>query len=81
MTYYMNLAYANGQTVPYGDGSRDLIRKSIGKYVDFLYDAEGEYFATEGEKGTRPDYTSVLYPARRSPCFGAAGTRMTCVLS
>ncbi len=62
VTYYMNLSYANGNQIPYGDGGRGNARNTIGKYLDYIYDGEWEYFSTYGDKGTPISYTTRMYP-------------------
>ena len=64
VTYYMNLGYSNRKTVPYGDGGRGDLDGSIKKYNELLNDNDLRYFASMGEEGKEPDYTSALYPAK-----------------
>ncbi|MCI9626279.1 MAG: hypothetical protein HFI90_05795 [Clostridia bacterium] len=62
--YYFDMAMNYGSTTPYGDGGRaDIITFSKDANL-FLPNPQFEFFATAGERGTEPDYTSILYPEK-----------------
>ncbi len=63
-TYYMTLAASNGKAFPYGDGARSNLRGSIEEYNKILDDNDLRYFATAGDKGKEPEYTTRLYPEK-----------------
>ena len=59
--YYFNMTMNCGCTIPWGDGGRADIRKFAEEENRFIPNTDFEYFATNGEKGICPDYTSVIY--------------------
>ncbi len=72
MTYYMNLSFSNGITVPYGDGGRQSTYAALKEFLEEIPDDEILYFATQGDEGTMPSYTSRLYPAKAA-CMMRSG--------
>ncbi len=64
MTYYMNIAFSNGVTVPYGDGGRNGTYEALKEYIEKIPDDNILYFVTQGDEGKEPDYTSRLYSSK-----------------
>ncbi len=62
--YYFDMAMCYGYTAPYGDGGRNSIISFAESANAFMENPYFEYFATEGRRGTEPDYTSILYPKK-----------------
>lgn len=62
--YLMNLCYADGNIVPWGDGSKGDSRPGLKQRVDYLDNPAVRYFATMGKEGKEPSYTSILYPKK-----------------
>lgn len=62
--YYFNMAMNYGDTIPYGDGSRNDIRSFAKTSHEFDPNPAFEYFSTKGLKGAAPAYTSRLYTGR-----------------
>lgn len=60
--YYFDMTMSYGKTTPYGDGGRNDIVSFSESANAFLSNPYFEYFATEGIRGTEPEYTSILYP-------------------
>lgn len=61
LTYYVNLAYSDGTTPPFGDGARLAIYSSTAEFNEIAQDDELQYIVTYGKNGVKPSYTSRLY--------------------
>ena len=62
--YMMDMCSNTGRTPAYGSGGRNANRNFIAQQIKDFYNPEFEYFAASGERGTKPEYNSILYPDR-----------------
>lgn len=62
--YALDTSFPNGYDISYGDGGYGKI--DIDVAIDYLKDDELKFINSRGESGTKPDYTSVLYPEGRN---------------
>ncbi len=60
--FMVDSAHVNGYNPTFGDAAYSSMRGTVLDYASVLDDEELLYFATNGEDGTYPSYTSSFYP-------------------
>ena len=62
--YALDTSFPNGYDISYGDGGYG--KTDIDVAINYLNDSNLNYINSRGTTGTKPDYTSVLYPDGRN---------------
>ncbi|MFB9279636.1 S-layer homology domain-containing protein [Cohnella cellulosilytica] len=62
--YYFDLTMNEGHHVPWGDGPWNDVKKFAQNENEYDPNPYFEYFATDGQSGIEPNYTSIVYPGK-----------------
>ncbi len=64
--YLADIAFPNGYAVSFGDSQYTDLKETIKQIGELTNDNALRYVGTSGLQGTKPSYTSVLYPVSKS---------------
>ncbi|NOU73070.1 DNRLRE domain-containing protein [Paenibacillus sp. LMG 31458] len=64
--YLADISFPNGYSVSFGDSQYTDLKGTIKQIGDLTNDDSLRYVGTAGAEGTKPSYTSILYPDSKS---------------